>query len=247
VLSIAGSDCSGGAGIQADLRTIEAAGAHAATVVTAITAQSARGVSCVQVLPREIVLAQLDAVLDDLPIAAVKSGMLGDADVVRTVAAALRARPPRPYVLDPVLAASDGTPLLSEGALAVLAAELFPLATVITPNALEAGRLSGRPVRTLPDAERAGRSLIEAGARAVLVTGGHLEQDRGTDLLVTASDSRPFRGEWIEGRPVHGTGCVQSAALAARLAAGASLVEAVAAARRFVAEVIRRGVEVTAP
>jgi hydroxymethylpyrimidine/phosphomethylpyrimidine kinase len=238
VVSIAGSDCSGGAGIQADLRTIEAAGARAATVVTAVTAQGARGVLRVQVLSAELVRAQLDAVLDDPRVAALKSGMLGDAEVVRTVAQALRSRAPLPFVLDPVLAASDGTPLCAAGAEGVLVAELFPLATVVTPNALEAGRLSGLRVRTLADAERAGRRLIAAGARAVLVTGGHLDEERGTDLLVTAAESVPFPGEWIDGRPTHGTGCVQSAAIAARLAAGASLVEAVRAARRLVVEAL---------
>jgi hydroxymethylpyrimidine/phosphomethylpyrimidine kinase len=243
VLSIAGSDGSGGAGIQADLKTIEAAGMHAATVVTAVTAQSTRGVLRVFVLPADVVRQQLDAVLSDLRIGAIKSGMLGDADVVRAVAAGLRAAARRPYVLDPVLAASDGTPLLAADALGVLASELFPLATLVTPNAPEASRLSGVEVRTLADAERAGRRLLSGGSgpAAVLVTGGHLEDARGTDLLVTAQESIPFPGEWIDTPHTHGTGCVLSAAIAARLAAGMPLADAVGAARGFVSAAVRHG------
>lgn len=239
VLSIAGSDCSGGAGIQADLRAIEAGGGFAATALTAVTAQNGAGVAATTVLGPAIVERQLEAVFADLPVAAVKSGMLGGAAPLRAVARALRRHRPRHYVLDPVLCAGSGTRLLPRSCLGLLRDELFPLATLLTPNVPEAEALSGVEIRTLEDAERAARTLLGFGARAVLITGGHLAAHPATDLLVTPRRVRVFAGPYLPGRDPRGTGCIHSASIATRLALGAPLEEAVAEAKRLVTEAIR--------
>jgi len=257
VLSIAGSDSSGGAGIQADVRTIASLGGRPLTVVTAVTAQGRDGVRAASPVDEGLVRAQLRACLEEHP-AAAKTGMLATAGIVRAVAEALREQRPPHVVCDPVLRATSppasppppagtspaGTPpgsapLLDEDGIAALVTELLPLVSVVTPNAPEAERLTGRPVRTADDAERAGRELLERGAAAALVKGGHLERAHGTDVLVTSSGTRRFEGEWIDAPPVHGTGCVFSAALATALAFGATLPEAVVRARAVVRDVIR--------
>jgi len=244
VLSIAGSDSSAGAGVQADLKTIEANGAYAATVITAITAQNTRQVSRVGVVDADLVAAQLEAVFDDLRIAAVKSGMLGNASVARVVARTLAARRPPCYVCDPVMVSGTGARLLTDEAIRVVREELLPLATLVTPNVPEAAALSGLEVADLPAAERAGRRLVEAGAAAVLVKGGHLRDELATDVLVTAAGVELLRGEPVRSRHTHGTGCALSAAIAARLARGDDLLQAVREAKRFVTEAIRHGLAV---
>ncbi len=242
VLAVAGSDPTAGAGIQADLKAIEAAGAYAATVITAITAQNTRGVRKVRVLPASWVAEQLDAVLDDLEVAAIKIGMLGTARIVRAVGAATDRLPCVPLVLDPVLHASDGCELLAASAVPELLARLVPRATLITPNASEAERLTGIAVRSLADAARAGRRLIDLGARAVLITGGHLAgAERGSDLLVTAQTTHVFAGRWITTRHTHGTGCTLASAIAAGLGRGMSLDSAIISAKRLVEEALRLG------
>ena len=241
VLTIAGSDSSGGAGIQADLRAISANGGFGATVIAAVTAQSTRGVVLARALPVALVEAQLDAVFGDMPVAAVKSGMLGNARVVRAVAARLRRYAPAFYVLDPVLLSSSGHRLLDEGAVAALRKELFPLATLLTPNAHEAEALTGLRVRSLRDAEEAGRRLLDDGPRAVLVKGGHLRDGRATDILVTRRGVHVIPGEWIDTPHTHGTGCTYSAAIATHLARGRRLRDAVTLAKAYVTEAIRGG------
>lgn len=239
VVTIAGSDSGGGAGIQADIRSISANGGFGATVLTAVTAQNTRAVTRAEELPSELIQAQFDAVFSDMSVSAVKTGMLASARVIRTVAAALRAYVPPFYVLDPVMLSKSGYPLLETTAIATLRDELFPLATVITPNVYEAEALTGQKVRTLREAEAAGRRLLQAGLAAVLIKGGHLLEERATDLLVTAEGSEVVPGEWIETRHTHGTGCTYSAAIATHLARGRTLSQAVHLAKAYVTEAIR--------
>ena len=241
VLTIAGSDSSGGAGIQADLNTISANGGYGATAITAITAQNTRGVMLAQALPAPMVRAQIEAVFSDAIVAAVKTGMLGSVENIRAVADALRTHSPRHFVLDPVMTSTTGYPLLPSGSADVLRDELLPIASLVTPNVPEASILSGLPVDRVQDAEAAGRRILERGAKAVLVKGGHLTDSPATDLLVTQEGCLRFDGTWIHSEHTHGTGCVLSAAIATHLALGLPIVEAVGKAKEFVTEAIRKG------
>ena len=241
VLTIAGSDSSGGAGIQADLKAVSACGGYAASVITAITAQNTRGVQAAEDLPVSLIRAQLDAVFGDLEIAAVKTGMLSSASIVEAVAAELARRRPPALVVDPVMISKTGYALLAEEAVEAVTSRLLPLATVVTPNVHEAQRLAGFEVRSVEDAERAGRAIRERGAAAVLVKGGHLEGAPGTDVLVTASGTERFEGEWVETKHTHGTGCTYSAAIATHLALGHPLAEAVRLAKGYLGAALRAG------
>lgn len=231
VLSIAGSDSGGGAGIQADLRTIAAHGLHPLTAVTALTAQNTRGVTAVHACPLDVLRAQIDACFDDFDVAAVKIGMLASADVVDCVADALVARARIPVVLDPVMVASSGATLLAPSAIGRIVERLFPLATVVTPNLPEAELLAGQPMDPADPAALAAR-LRSMGARAVLLKGGHIEGDRVIDRLV-ADPPAEFRHARLP-REGHGTGCTLASAIASQLALHASLVEACRAACDYV-------------
>ncbi len=244
VLTIAGSDSSAGAGIQADLKAISANGGYGASVITAVTAQNTRGVTAAAELDLDLIRAQADAVLGDLRVGAVKSGMLASAAVIETVAKVLRDHRPPHYVLDPVMVSKTGFPLLRPEAVGALRESLLPLATLLTPNVHEARALTGLPVRTPDEAEAAGRRLLAAGAGAVLVKGGHLEERPATDVLVTATGVRVFPGEHLDARHTHGTGCTYSAAIATQLAHGWPLEEAIVRAKAYVTEAIRAGLPV---
>jgi hydroxymethylpyrimidine/phosphomethylpyrimidine kinase len=244
VLTIAGSDSSAGAGIQADLKAISANGGYGASVITAITAQNTRGVTAALEIDLELIRAQADAVFGDLRVAAVKTGMLASAAVIETVARVLGDHRPPHYVLDPVMISKTGFPLLRPEAIGALREALLPLATVLTPNVHEARALTGLPVRTPAEAEAAGRQLLAAGAGAVLVKGGHLEDQRATDVLVTARGVRAFPGEHLDARHTHGTGCTYSAAIATQLAHGRALDDAIARAKAYVTEAIRGGLPI---
>jgi hydroxymethylpyrimidine/phosphomethylpyrimidine kinase len=244
VVTIAGSDSSAGAGIQADLKAISANGGYGATVLTAVTAQNTRAVTAAADLDPALIRAQIDAVFDDLSVGAVKSGMLSSAAIIETVARSLRDRHPAHYVLDPVMVSKTGFPLLRPEAVAALRRDLLPLATLVTPNVHEAAALTGGAVRTLTDAEAAGRRLLETGARAVLVKGGHLAEAPATDVLVTRDGVRTFVGEALDARHTHGTGCTFSAAIATQLAHGWPLEEAIVRAKTYVTEAIRGGLAV---
>jgi hydroxymethylpyrimidine/phosphomethylpyrimidine kinase len=244
VLTIAGSDSSAGAGIQADLKAISANGGYGASVITAITAQNTRGVTAAAEVDLDLIRAQADAVFDDLRVAAVKTGMLASAPVIETVAKVLRDHRPPHYVVDPVMISKTGFPLLRPEAISALAELLLPLASLVTPNIHEARTLTGLQVRTPADAAAAGRKLVDAGARAVLVKGGHLEEQRATDVLVTRAGVRVFPGEYVEAAHTHGTGCTYSAAIATHLAHGRSLEDAIARAKAYVTEAIRAGLPV---
>jgi len=238
VLTIAGSDPSAGAGIQADLKAIEACGAYAATVITSITVQNTRGTARAVAVEPEHVREQALAVLTDLSVRAVKSGMLPDAGIANAVASLLEERSGLPYVLDPVLAAGDGFLLQEGGVKQVLLERLLPLATVVTPNAVEARHWTGLEVEDLRGAREAAARLLSLGARAVLIKGGHLQRDRGTDLLLTSQGARTYTGSWIDTPHTHGTGCVYSAAITARLALGDNIVTAVRRGKAFIAAAI---------
>ena len=236
-LTIAGSDPGGGAGIQADLRTFAAFGVHGASVLAALTAQDTRGVHATLEVPPAFVVLQLDAVLDDLPVRAAKTGMLHRAAVIDAVVARLGARPLSHLVVDPVLAASGGEALLEPAGIAVLRERLLPLATLVTPNLREAEALTGRTVSEPAEMREAARALVALGARAALVKGGHLPGD-ALDVLYDGREFRELRAPRIEGRRLHGTGCVLSAAITAGLALGDRLADAVAEAKRYVTRAI---------
>ncbi|HEX6631305.1 MAG TPA: bifunctional hydroxymethylpyrimidine kinase/phosphomethylpyrimidine kinase [Gemmatimonadaceae bacterium] len=234
-LTIAGSDSGGGAGIQADLKTFHQLGVFGTSVITAITAQNTRGVTSWSAASPELVAAQLDAVAEDLRPAAVKSGMLGDAAVVREVAAGLRRHALVPYVLDPVMVATSGDPLLTPDAMAAIRTELLPLADLVTPNLDEAAILVGAPVRDVAAMEWAARHIVEElGARGALVKGGHLEGPAAVDVLFHGGELTHVRHRRIDTTSTHGTGCTLSAAVTAGLARGAPMTEAVRAALDFV-------------
>jgi hydroxymethylpyrimidine/phosphomethylpyrimidine kinase len=217
-LTIAGSDSGGGAGIQADLKTFQRFGVFGTSVVTAITAQNTRGVRMVHPVPLEIVAAQFAALAEDLAPAAIKSGMLGTVPLVRLVAATLPGHHFVPYVLDPVMVATSGDRLLDADAEAEIRILLLPLATVVTPNLDEATVLAGFPVTDPASMERAGAALVELGASAALIKGGHLPGDEVVDVLVTQGGVQRFVHQRIRTASTHGTGCTLSAAITAGLA-----------------------------
>jgi len=245
VLSIAGSDSGGGAGIQADLKTIAALGCYGMTAITALTAQNTTGVRGIHGVPLEMLADQIDAVVEDIGVDAVKIGMLHSAQTVRTVAAALERHRLQCVVLDPVMIATSGAVLIGEDAVSVLVRELFPKALVITPNLDEAALLVGRPLGNEADMEAAARQLLEMGARAVLLKGGHLPGDIVSDLLLQR-DGAPYwlRGARIDSHNTHGTGCTLSSAIASHLALGASLQEAVQRGHDYVRGALQAGASV---
>lgn len=227
LLIIAGSDSGGGAGIQADVKSASARGAYSSTAITAITAQNTLAVQAVQLMPAELVQAQIVSVLQDIGADAIKIGMLGCASVARTVADTL-AGYSGPVVLDPVMIAKSGDPLLDDDAVATLRDQLLPHAFLLTPNLPEAARLLDTDMATTAQQiTDQGRALIDLGAAAVLMKGGHAAGDICTDWLMTANSVTPFTAARIETRNTHGTGCSLSSAIAAELAKGADLIEAV--------------------
>jgi hydroxymethylpyrimidine/phosphomethylpyrimidine kinase len=234
VLTIAGSDSGGGAGIQADLKTFHQFGAFGTSVIVALTAQNTRGVSAVHAVPLENVRAQLDAVAADLPPAACKTGMLATAALVEEVADGIARHRLRNYVCDPVMVATSGDRLLDADALRTVRTRLLPLAAVVTPNLDEAALLVEDPVETVAQMEKAGRALVLQGADAALVKGGHLDDEVVVDVLVTPTDVRHFSHPRIITTSTHGTGCTLSAGVAAGLAHGRPLERAVADALDFV-------------
>lgn len=239
VLIVAGSDSGGGAGIQADLKTVSALGAWGTTAVTALTAQNSRGVAAIHAVPPAFIAAQIRAVLDDIGADAVKIGMLSDAAVVAAVADALEGA--GPVILDPVMVAKGGARLLADDAVAVLKERLIPRAALLTPNIPEAEALAGVSIAAPADMQRAADALRGLGAGAVLVKGGHLPGDEVIDVLVDDGGAVMFQQPRVKTRNTHGTGCTLSAAVAALCAQGRPLREAVDAARAFVRLAMRAG------
>jgi hydroxymethylpyrimidine/phosphomethylpyrimidine kinase len=246
-LTIAGSDSSGGAGIQADLKTFAAFGLFGASAITAITAQSTKGIEATLALPADLVTAQIEAVAGDYLIRATKIGMLANAAIVEAVAAAIAELELPLVVVDPVLVSSSGEPLLDADGVRALCAELLPRARVVTPNIPEAAALSGRPIQSIDDERDAARRIHGMGAAAVIITGGH-GWDEATglaaagpkivDLLFDGQDFREILTPRIDSRHTHGTGCTFASAVAAGLALGRPLLDAAVEAQRYVAGAI---------
>jgi hydroxymethylpyrimidine/phosphomethylpyrimidine kinase len=235
LLTIAGSDSGGGAGIQADLKTFAAHGAYGMSVIAALTAQNTREVRAVLEVPPEMVAAQIDAVLEDIGADAVKIGMLGSAEVIRAVAGRLRAHLAGtgvPIVLDPVMVAKSGDRLLREDAVEALATDLLPLATLVTPNVPELATLTGLPAGSEEERLRAAEALVAKGP-AVLAKGGHAEGDEVVDLLLAGEELRRFSHPRLHTNSTHGTGCTLSSAIAARLGKGEDLPRAVEGAIQY--------------
>jgi hydroxymethylpyrimidine/phosphomethylpyrimidine kinase len=245
VLSIAGSDSGGGAGIQADLKTFSALGCFGMTAVTALTAQNTCGVEAIHAVPASMLVKQIDAVVSDIGVDAVKIGMLHDPDVVHVVAQAVKRYQWQRVVLDPVMVATSGDKLIADETVAVLVSELFPLATVITPNLDEASLLLDRPIEHEAQLEAAAKDLMKLGAQAVLLKGGHLPGAQIVDVL-QQQGLAPMRmpSVRVESRNTHGTGCTLSSAIACYLALGYGLSEAVQLARQYIYQAIINGADV---
>jgi hydroxymethylpyrimidine/phosphomethylpyrimidine kinase len=241
-LTIAGSDSGGGAGIQADLKTFSALGVYGMTAITAVTVQDTRGVHGYEALPPALVADQIRAVAADIGVDAAKTGMLAEAAIVEAVADAVAETGIGNLVVDPVFVSKHGNPLLASDAVAALRSRILPLATLVTPNLPEASGLAGFEVASREDMRRAADAILALGPRAVLVKGGHLEEADGeaTDLLVGEAGVAWITRPRIDTPHTHGTGCTLSSAIAAHLALGATLRDAVEAGKRFVTAAIRR-------
>ena len=240
VLTIAGSDSSAGAGVQADLKTFAALGVYGTCAVTAITAQSTRGVSGVQDVSPEMVAAQIDAVVEDIRPDAVKTGMLASGPIIEVVAAKVREHGLPNLVVDPVMAAKSGDRLLREEAVAALREALLPLCTVVTPNLPEAEVLTGREIVTDEDVRRAAEEIVGLGAGAVVVKGGHRAGADAVDILYDGSTFQVYSAPRVDTTSTHGTGCTFASAIAAYLARGEPLAEAVGHAKEYLTEALRR-------
>jgi hydroxymethylpyrimidine/phosphomethylpyrimidine kinase len=246
VLTIAGSDSGGGAGIQADLKTFAALGCYGMTAITALTAQNTLGVQAIQALPAAFLKTQLQSVLDDIGVDAVKIGMLHSPEVVEVVAWAIDHYQLKQVVLDPVMVATSGDALIADETIAVLVRELFPRVQLITPNLDEAALLLGRPVSEVPALPQAAADLQAMGASAVLLKGGHLPGDEVVDVLLLADQrSHSLRSLRINSMNVHGTGCTLSSAIASYWALGHDLQEAVVQARAYILAAIQAGAQAT--
>lgn len=242
-LTIAGSDCGGGAGIQADLKTFASLGVHGMSVITSITAQNTYEVRAVFDLPLNIIEAQFRAVAEDIGVDASKTGMLSNSDIVKLVANLVK-NYGLPVVVDPVMIAKSGASLLKEEAVEALMRYLIPVATVVTPNKFEAERLAGLSINSLSDAKKAAKYIVEElGAQAVVLKGGHIEGDESVDILYYSGTFKEFRAKRIHTKNTHGTGCSFSAAITAELAKGKPIDEAVKIAKMFITTAIEHGLQ----
>lgn len=234
-LSIAGSDPSGGAGIQADLKTFSAHGIYGMSAITALTVQNTQGVSGIELLPAAFVAAQIDALFEDIRIDAIKIGMIANAQIAHAVADVLKQHTQTPIILDPVMIAKGGHSLLEEDAITAVQQHLLPLADILTPNLEEAARLLDTEMATTrTEMEAQGRALLACGPRAVLMKGGHLEGDESPDLLITADSLIWYEAHRIDTQNTHGTGCTLSSAIAAQIAKGSSYEKAIEYAKSYV-------------
>jgi len=243
LLTIAGSDCSGGAGIQADLKTFSALGGYGMSVITAVTVQNTQGVRDSQDLRPDIITGQIAAVFDDIHVDAVKIGMVSCAETIIAIADTLARYPSVPIVLDPVMVSKSGFSLLTPDAIHALTHRLIPLASMVTPNIPEAELLTGTPIQTVEEMHQAARKLRELGPPYILVKGGHLAE-QATDVLFNGTDFRVFPGKKIQTRHTHGTGCTLSSAITAVLADAIPPMEAVARAKEYVTECITNALDI---
>lgn len=244
VLTVAGSDSGGGAGIQADLKTFAALGIYGATAITAVTAQNTRGVRSAAPLSAQAVAGQIDAVLEDIGADSVKTGMLCNAEIVCAAASALKRHSAVNLVVDPVMRSSSGHRLLDAAGMDALLEELLPLARIVTPNLPEAEVMSGVSIRSSGGIEEAARAIHQRGPECVLVTGGHAESSECTDYLYDGKNWTPFTGPRVETGNTHGTGCTFSAAIAAGLAHGATIPEAIIAAKDFMRGALENALDI---
>jgi len=246
VLSVAGSDSGGGAGIQADLKTMTSLGVYAATVITAITAQNTLGVRAIQSVTVDNFQQQLEAVMDDLDVDAVKIGMLHTPEIVEVLALTLKKYKPKYIVLDPVMVATSGDSLIQQASIETMKKCLFPLASIITPNLKEASILLNRTIQTVDDMKQAAYDLLSLDCHAVLIKGGHLKDKSMTDVLWIKGESTShcFSSTYIETQNSHGTGCTLSSAIASYLALGYELKEAVGLAKQYVFQAIMHGKDI---
>ena len=244
ILTIAGSDSGGGAGIQADIKAISANGGYAMSVITSVTAQNTVAVTDAFDLPISLIEAQLDAVFTDFEVASVKTGMLSSPAIVKAVTAKLKAYTPSAIVVDPVMISKSKFPLLKEEAIDSLKTALIPLATVITPNIYEAELLAQRDIQDTDAAKSAAREIAELGCHAVLVKGGHLTGNSATDVLYCNGEWTFFEAEWVETQNTHGTGCTYSAAIATQLAQGKDLVDAINTAKAYITGAIQHALDI---
>ncbi|MCI1681645.1 MAG: bifunctional hydroxymethylpyrimidine kinase/phosphomethylpyrimidine kinase [Bacteroides sp.] len=241
VLSVAGSDPSGGAGIQADIKAISALGGYAATAITAVTVQNTLGVSDVYSLPPDLIGKQMEAVLDDLQPDAVKIGMTGSAAVVREIVRVLRQYQMKQVVFDPVMVSTSGRRLMEEDAVEAVCEELFPVTTLVTPNLHEAELLIGKPVRTVEEMLVAGKTLSERYGCAFLIKGGHLAGEEMCDVLCDSEQVHYYKSPRIESGNLHGTGCTLSSAIATFMVQGCGLPDAVERAKHYTSAAIEAG------
>lgn len=241
VLTIAGSDSSGGAGIQGDLKAMSANGVFGMSVISSITAQNTTGVIDVFHLPIQIIEAQMDAIFRDIPVACIKTGMLATVDIVAAVSRKLRDCHAVPLVVDPVMIAKGGHRLLDPEAIDLVKRELLPQATLVTPNRYEAEVLSNSTIQTLADAREAAKIIFKLGSRHVLIKGGHLSERPGTDLLYDGRFFRMYTTDFIDTPHTHGTGCSFASAIAAHLAKGTPMTQAIELAKQYITEAIRYG------
>jgi hydroxymethylpyrimidine/phosphomethylpyrimidine kinase len=240
VLTIAGSDPSGGAGIQADLKTYAALGVYGMAAITALTAQNTVGVTGVYAVPPDFIALQIDTVVSDIPPDATKTGMLASAEIVRMVAEKAREHKLHNLVVDPVMVAKSGDSLLADDAVRAVREDLAPLATVVTPNLPEAAALLGQPVTTLDEMREAARAIHALGPANVVVKGGHLEGDTVVDMLFDGANLHEFSGPRVQTRNTHGTGCTFASAIAAHLALGGGVPEAVRKAKEYLTGALQR-------
>jgi hydroxymethylpyrimidine/phosphomethylpyrimidine kinase len=242
-LTVAGSDSGGGAGIQADLKVFFALGCHGTSALTALTAQNTLGVTGVHEVPPDFVVQQIEAVVDDMGVDAVKTGMLSSAPIIEAVSSALK-RLQAPLVVDPVFVSKHGDPLLADEAVGALKSSLFPLAAIVTPNLHEASAIVDGSIVTLEDMRTAAEELVAMGPAAALVKGGHLGGDRAIDVYFDGSEFHELDGPRYETEDTHGTGCALAAAITAGLAKGVAPLDAIRTAKDFVAGAIRTGLRI---
>ncbi|HXG90962.1 MAG TPA: bifunctional hydroxymethylpyrimidine kinase/phosphomethylpyrimidine kinase [Blastocatellia bacterium] len=238
VMAIAGFDPSGGAGVLADIKTIAAFGCYGVAAITSLTLQNTQGVFGAYHQSGEVVRGQLEPLFDDFEIAAIKTGMLPTVEVIEEVARAIETNPIGNVVVDPVVRSTSGYDLISDEALAALTLRLFPLATLVTPNAIEAERITSIRIKDCDSMERAAEKLLASGARAVLVKGGHIEGDSATDILADGKTVVAFTTPRVKSKSAHGTGCTLASALACLLARGFTLGDAVNLAKRYITDAI---------
>jgi len=244
VLAIAGSDSSGGAGIQADLKTFSAHGVFGMTVITAVTAQNTARVIDVQDITPDMIGKQIDAIFEDIDVDAVKIGMVSKIESIKVIAEKLRKYKPKNIVLDPVMISKSGYALLEPDAIKTLIAELLPLATVVTPNAPEAEKISGITIKSIEDMKKAAEIIHGMGAKNVLVKGGHIGGSHSTDILFDGKKFHVYEAEHIKTKNTHGTGCTLSSAIASNLALGMDVANAVDSAKKYITSAITHSLSI---